>query len=130
MFDFTRYILRHNIPAAAVICSGNVTESIDDCQQGNVRLLNAIRSQVSMQGIVEICDNGQWVGIYSTYWSNRHTRLACQELFGKLPKGKDFLVSLKENTYYIDLCSVLDTELHGNGSIQSFNWLAILPKKC
>ncbi len=45
-------------------------------------------------------------------------------------KVKIFLVSLKENTYYIDLCSVLDTELHGNGSIQSFNWLAILPKKC
>ncbi len=73
-----------------MICRGNNNDT-DACERGAVRLRNETKSHTFIQGIVEMCDNGQWVGICSGYWSNIHTRLTCQKLLGKSLIGMGIL---------------------------------------
>ncbi len=80
-----------------MICRGYSTNNVHACGRGDVRLLNATQSQNFIQGRVEICNNGQWVGIcQDSNWKYTYARLICQKLLQKSPKGK-FMIRLIVN---------------------------------
>ena len=77
--------------AAAVVCRGNRTRNTNECEHGAVRLGHFIRTPKTIEGRVEICDNGVWAGICDhiyIYWRGRQTRLVCEQLLGHASKGK------------------------------------------
>ena len=98
-------------PAAAVVCRGNSSRNTNECEHGAVRLGNFIRTPKTIEGRVEICDNGVWAGIcvdsYYIYWRGRQTRLVCEQLLGHASKGK------KCNNYKIMLINNISFKSRG-----------------
>ena len=71
--------------AAAVVCMGNNYYS-HICEAGDFRLLNSTRTTNTIEGGVEICNNGQWHGICR--WSELVPRYICKQLLGHSFVGK------------------------------------------
>ena len=80
--SYTRY------EAAAVVCRGS--SSRNECEQGAVRLGNLIHTPKTIEGTVEICDNGVWAGVCTPIYplpEGKLIRLVCKQLLGHEPKG-------------------------------------------
>ena len=99
--------------AAAVVCRGNSSRNTNECEHGAVRLGNFIRTPKTIEGRVEICDNGVWAGICVDsyiYWRGRQTRLVCEQLLGHASKGNCtyFYIEIKKKItriYFVSVCS-------------------------
>ena len=88
LFNYNN-IIGSSSSAAAVICRGRSVATISSiCEDGAIRLVNKTETSSSIEGILEVCDNGEWTRIcYSNYRYQKIAELACKEFLGHTLRG-------------------------------------------
>ena len=72
--------------AAAVICQGYNSSNSNICEQREFRVGNLTQTLQTIEGRVEICDNGEWLRVCGS-WTSQQTLLLCEQMLGHAPKG-------------------------------------------
>ena len=78
-----------------------VPDTTDNCTYGEIRLING---QSQYEGLVEICNNGRWEFICTSYWDSSDAKVACRQLgYTDIGKYIKDMCNTRNNTSYITM---------------------------